>query len=599
VSDGIVVILRIRIQQWRAYRDATIELGHALVFFVAPNGVGKSSLCEAARRCLYGFPTGRGAGSPVRAGSDRAMLSVDIRLPDGTEVTVTRTLTRAGRATFAANHAGDKLNEDEFLSLLERSWSADPALQDRLMFGDLSAAARAKAALPIREHLADLLGVTPLLEAAASLREAQATARTTIAGLRADVAVTVEAVALAQQSLDDAQRQLDRAVTERDTLQPLLLAAEHAATAATTWESYRANVANYNEQVQRLLAEIGDLIRVDAETPADALDLVRRVAEQGLAQARTTVNDAALVATRAATAADLLSESLTVCPTCLRPLADHERLDALHSHGSTTRAASSDTERARAQISDSEQRLKVVAEFARRLDRLHQPTTPTVDDPGPSAIQELTDLRARENHAAEQLGEARANRHSAASALEAARASSDDLASLELAGREELLTETTATILQAVADRYLSERIEPLTHDIANRWKLLFGTEGLVLDPAGAIRLRHGDVELDLDDMSGGERAVAGIVVRVLVAASATRIPSLWFDEPLEHLDPRRRGAIAQTLVQAVNSGSIKQVVVTTYEEAIARRLAAGAPHLVTVVHADADRNQSNDIHEP
>ena len=81
--------------------------------------------------------------------------------------------------------------------------------------------------------------------------------------------------------------------------------------------------------------------------------------------------------------------------------------------------------------------------------------------------------------------------------------------------------------------------MEPLVRDVAHRWKLLMGQEGLVLGPTGEIRLRRGSLDLESADMSGGERAVAGIVVRLLVAASATRIPTCWYDEPLEHLDPR------------------------------------------------------------
>jgi hypothetical protein len=39
--------------------------------------------------------------------------------------------------------------------------------------------------------------------------------------------------------------------------------------------------------------------------------------------------------------------------------------------------------------------------------------------------------------------------------------------------------------------------------------------------------------------------------------------------------------------VQAAAAGTIRQVVATTYEEGIARRLAAAAPDLVGVVYAD------------
>jgi DNA repair exonuclease SbcCD ATPase subunit len=93
--------------------------------------------------------------------------------------------------------------------------------------------------------------------------------------------------------------------------------------------------------------------------------------------------------------------------------------------------------------------------------------------------------------------------------------------------------------------------------------------------------------------MSGGERAIAEVIVRILVSAAVTRIPTMWFDEPLEHLDPRRRESVARTLVQAAAAGTIRQVVATTYEEGIARRLAAAAPDLVGVVYADETPTES------
>ena len=45
-------------------------------------------------------------------------------------------------------------------------------------------------------------------------------------------------------------------------------------------------------------------------------------------------------------------------------------------------------------------------------------------------------------------------------------------------------------------------------------------------------------------------------------------------DEPLEHLDPQLRHAVAATLATATRGGSPRQLLVTTYEDSIARQLA-------------------------
>ena len=55
---------------------------------------------------------------------------------------------------------------------------------------------------------------------------------------------------------------------------------------------------------------------------------------------------------------------------------------------------------------------------------------------------------------------------------------------------------------------------------------------------------------------------------------TTTALPFAWFDEPLEHLDPQLRHAVAATLATATRGGSPRQLLVTTYEDSIARQLA-------------------------
>ena len=45
-------------------------------------------------------------------------------------------------------------------------------------------------------------------------------------------------------------------------------------------------------------------------------------------------------------------------------------------------------------------------------------------------------------------------------------------------------------------------------------------------------------------------------------------------DEPLEHLDPQLRHAVVAILATATRGGSPRQLLVMTYEDAIARQLA-------------------------
>lgn len=581
------MIRNIRIRQWRSYDDATIDLDHPVVFFVAENGVGKSSFFEAARCCLLGFPNGRAAARAVRANADRAELSMELALGVDDIINVTRTLTRTGRATFSASRNGVTLDENTYLSTLQTTWAADGSLIDRLMFGD-PGASRSNAPLPIRDHLAELLGVTPMLDAAATLRLAQADAHSRVATAREAVNASADQVAAQEAAVDDAREVLGAIVAERDAARADITAAEAAATLAAQWEKFRADAATYRRQVDELTAEIGRAVRDEAQAAPPSLDEARLEAEADLSAARSASAEADLSAARAATGAELLASPTNTCPTCLRPLDEHERLAALTAHGETVARSRTDNDRAATLITQAQKRLQTIAEFTRRLDRLHAPVEPTDPDPGPDAAAILERLRLRDRELAERLGEARAHLEAAETTLAEARANANEAVRLGQAAREELLLETTAAMLEHIADRYLSERIEPLTEDVAFRWKLLFGTEGLTLGPGGEITLRRGNVDLEMQDMSGGERAIANVIVRLLVSAATTRLPSVWFDEPLEHLDPRRRAGVAASLLQAVVAGTVPQVVVTTYEEGIARRLALAAPKVAAVVFAEA-----------
>lgn len=582
------MIHKIRIRNWRSYGDAEIDLDRPLIFFVAPNGVGKSSLYEAAQRCLLGFPSTMEASRGVRGDADLATLAMELTIGEH-QVSVGRTVTRSGRATFEASCDGRPIDETRLLELLSSTWAADPALIDRLAFGDLAPGRRTKSTLPIREHLADLMGVTPLLEAAAELRTAQASARKRVAGLREDVSGSQEAIESASAALESAEFAFERAQLEHSELSGRITRAVSQASNAEAWDSYRNNAKLYADEVAALVVEMNQRMSIEVADPAVDLDAARTATEHDLQSARDAQTESARQAAHSTAAVDVLAQPVESCPTCLRPLDDEERIRALQSHGSSVERAETEREEAAVAINEVERRLRDITNFTRQFDRLTPPNPPEHEDPDPHVIDELAELRTQGGTLSERLGEARAHRDSARSTLERERTNVDDASRLNRAAREELLFETMAGVCESVANHYLSERIEPLTQDVAHRWKLLMGQEGLVLEPTGEYRLTRGTVNLQSGDMSGGERAIAGIVVRLLVTAAATRIPTSWYDEPLEHLDPRRRAAVAQTLVSAAATGAIDQIVVTTYEERMVQQLASAAPELVTIVYADAD----------
>ena len=145
---------------------------------------------------------------------------------------------------------------------------------------------------------------------------------------------------------------------------------------------------------------------------------------------------------------------------------------------------------------------------------------------------------------------------------------------LRLAYRREAAALAGANVLREAAEHVIQSRIEPLAREVRGRWKHLFTNNGLTFRPDGSITRLRGDVELGWDTLSGGERTWARIVTHLIVMATTTSLPFAWFDEPLEHLDPQLRHAVAATLATATRGGSPQQLLVTTYEHGIAQQLA-------------------------
>jgi DNA repair exonuclease SbcCD ATPase subunit len=106
----------------------------------------------------------------------------------------------------------------------------------------------------------------------------------------------------------------------------------------------------------------------------------------------------------------------------------------------------------------------------------------------------------------------------------------------------------------------------------------MFGSGGLTLSSEGRITRLLGSRTLEFGSLSGGEKVWALLLTRLLVSSASTRAPFVWLDEPLEHLDPRLRKVVAGTLAKAASGAGLRQVIVTTYESALARQLMEDVP---------------------
>jgi DNA repair exonuclease SbcCD ATPase subunit len=578
------VIRSIRVTNWRAYESLELDLERPVTFFVAPNGIGKTSLVEAVRWGLLGTPHDRNRGRVVRAGRDLASVHLDVTLPTSIELSVRRELKRTGAASFQATANGEEVDEGRYMALLTDAWAADAGLLDALIFGP--AQTSKSGGFPLRDHLAQILGVTQLLDAAETIKARRAEISDRIKSLRADLSGTDEAILGAEEAIRSTETDIDEARTTRAQAAENLQIVEARAAAAAAWERYRAEVSDYQVRLRDLVAEMSSALAVSDGEPAAALAGAERDATNALNAGVQAITEARLRAAGSASAVELLSEDTGLCPTCLRPLTASERSAALAAHGHEQAGSHDEVEARERETAVARERLEAIARFRQALSALRVPTEPDEPDPGTQDEAAVATARQQLAEMSERLGALSGRLERAQQELASLRQAAADQVTLVAIEQEDVVLSIAQRALTTVATRYMADRVEPMTHEVANRWKLVFGAEGLHLDADGVLTLAHGDVDLALHEFSGGERSTALLVTRLLLAASATRVSTMWFDEPLEHLDPRRRAAVAQTIVRAAQLGAVGQVVVTTYEEEIARRLEGTAPTDVQLTYA-------------
>lgn len=571
----------LRIERWRAYEHLELELGAGTTFVVARNGIGKTSLVEAARFAATGAID---SSQVVRAGAKDAEVEVRLRLADGSTLTIVRRLVPAQRKPEVSTEADlDGVHvEGDLGSLLERNWRASLGFVSRTAF--IHESLHHSRTEGVRDQLARAFGVGALRAALAELdaRVSEFTKRTAAADKEvredtSDRAALVRAVeaAEAEASSVAAAREAARSSFERTEAQERdFLAAQQQTELHGAWVRRR----------DELLAEVQSL--VGRPVPAQQLALVvRELESDSLASLEQLRSEASALRTRldiGTAAADELGGAGAICPVCLRPLDDATRMAAMARH--------------QADLTDLGTRLAALSEEdllegtvrARGIsDRLlalgAEPPMPAI---APSSQPEdAASIRLEWQAAVEAAAVAQASVNRAQanlSVLDANAARVTDLLSLY---RELALLEVTRAAAEATIHRVLQERVDPLLQVVRARWKRLFPDRpDIHLDVDGEFRRSVGGVDLPFDAFSTGERAAAQLLLRLVLVEATTNVGTCWIDEPLEHLDPTSRRLVGGMLAQASRSGDhnsalrLRQLLVTTYEEPLARRIAGSVP---------------------
>jgi DNA repair exonuclease SbcCD ATPase subunit len=580
------MIRRLGIEGWRAFADLSLDLGDGLTFVVAENGVGKTSLVQAAAWGVYGALSRVDARAARRVGAARTRVEVDLELPDGRVLAIAREVAERGEPA-QAHLDGRRLDEEGVGRVMAEAFGASREfLSMTTLLPSDTAADDAAGAFHLQAHLRRVFGVDDLQQAAEALsrlhEQAQAAARQARQATRRAAADRSRLRA----QLTEAEAAEGRAQAARADARRVVEFAESQLRAAREQEALRAKAMVAKQEFAELVAAarpvLGRGARVGRVTrPAElaaALEAAEVAAAETLDEHR---REAATLAGRLAavrTSVSALHSAEAECPVCRRELSAGDVAQAQAGHEQEMADLVAREQVVGGQVEAASKRLGDIRALSRRVVRLPELAASTVDTPADLDAAAFAVQAARED--AERLDEEAAAARAHRSALAAQLADEERIAreteAAAHAHRREAVTSVAAEVMRATADTILAERIDPLAAEISHRWKRVFGERGsLRLRADGHLVLVRGVHEIPFSQFSSGEKVVALLATRLLVLGASTRASFLWLDEPLEHLDPRNRRITASLMGAA--GRHVRQILVTTYEEALARRLSAAA----------------------
>lgn len=576
------MIHRFRLRNWRSYEDLDLHLDPGTTFVVAPNGVGKTSLVYGLAWAVFGQHSSVDPKASIRAGAASAEAQVEFELPDGRQLTIRRAAKRRGAPTATYGLDGARLTESSANTVMEQALGIELPVAGRLAMMLGGGHIAASDTLNLEGHLHHAFGVAHLLSAAETAESVAKETERARAALRSTTKQRLENRSALEGEIAELEDEIKHLIQRGTELKKVRDAAAAQRTLVERHLALAGQMERYEQQRFRLLAAIEDHLGravssdnkelISFELRTELTDAERAIAEmtEGAVTARSVI-------TAAEQAVKLLDRDHAVCPTCMRPLPPHQRVSAISVHRTQREDARTEITRLEEARGARQNHAHGISRLLAQLEALQPPGI----DVGVDNVPSQDDAAAWYRQASAALDEHNKRLGGAQSRLELLKAqiASDDQIrqeeeNLRLAYRREAAAHAGAKVLREAAEHVIQSRIEPLSSEVRGRWKHLFTNNGLVFKPDGSITRVRGDVELGWDTLSGGERTWARIVTHLIVMGATTSLPFAWFDEPLEHLDPQMRHAVAATLATATRGGSPRQLLVTTYEHGIAQQLA-------------------------
>ena len=595
------MIHRLRLRTWRSYEELDLRLDPGTTFVVAPNGVGKTSLVYGLAWGVFGQHSGINPKTCIRAGAESAEVQVELELPDGRQLSISRTAKRRGAPTATYEVNGVRLTENSALAEMQQALGIELPVAGRLSMMLGGGHIAASDTLNLESHLHHAFGVADLLSAAETAESVAKEAEKARTALRSTTKQRIDDRAALQSEIAKLEAEITH-LCQRGT--ELKRARDAASAQRSLVERHLALVdqlERYEQRRSHLMAMIEDFlgrpVSSDSnELIASELRAKLETSQRAIVEITEVAFTARSVITAAEQAVSLLDGDHAMCPTCMRPLSHHEWNSAIFAHKTQQGDAEAEVKRLEEARRVSQTHAQVVSRLLAQLEALLPPGIRAEDAgvPTRAAADTLYQQASADIDAHNQcFGAVRSRLESLKAQVAADDKLQQEEQDLRLAYRREAAAFAGARVLREAADHVIESCIEPLAHEVKGRWKHLFTNNGLIFRADGSITRSRDGEELGWDTLSGGERTWARIVTHLIVMGTTTSLPFAWFDEPLEHLDPQLRHAVAATLATATLGGSPRQLLVTTYEHAIAQQLADDTDGAGIIAIRDSDASFS------
>ena len=184
----------------------------------------------------------------MRVGHESAAVELLLELPGQGTVRLTRTLKRSGATTFTANVGDAAVSESQYLAILAKEWAAEPAVLDSVIFGPLATGRGTP--FPVRDHLAAIFGIEPLLGGAGAVGARRDMLAARIKTLRDDLSGTTEAIEAAARTVAELAANVGAAEARRREASEATAQLETAADQAAAWQRYRVAAREYSERTK-------------------------------------------------------------------------------------------------------------------------------------------------------------------------------------------------------------------------------------------------------------------------------------------------------------------------------------------------------------